>query len=137
MISASTVSTTNSAVSSDTVTNTTGNTMGQNDFLQLLITQLSNQDPTQPQDDTAFASELAQFSSLQQMTNVNSTLSSFATTQNTLNSENLIGRTATATDSSGSSTVSGTITGVEVDSGTLYLTINGSVVPESNLLTLQ
>jgi flagellar basal-body rod modification protein FlgD len=35
-------------------------------FLQLLVAQLKNQDPTQPQDGTQFVSELAQFSSVQQ-----------------------------------------------------------------------
>ncbi len=44
--------------------------MGKMDFLNLLITQLENQDPLDPQDDQEFAAQLAQFSSLEQMTNV-------------------------------------------------------------------
>lgn len=40
----------------------------QNVFLQLLITQLKNQDPTQPTDGTAFVTQLAQFTTLQQQT---------------------------------------------------------------------
>lgn len=38
----------------------------QNTFLQLLVAQLKNQDPTQPMDGTAFVTQLAQFSSLQE-----------------------------------------------------------------------
>ena len=49
--------------------------LGKEEFLQLLVCQLQNQDPLNPRDDTEFVSQLAQFSSLEQMTNMNSTLS--------------------------------------------------------------
>jgi flagellar basal-body rod modification protein FlgD len=42
--------------------------LGQNDFLKLLVTQLKNQDPLKPMDNTAFVAELAQFSQLDQST---------------------------------------------------------------------
>lgn len=48
--------------------------LGKEEFLQLLVCQLQNQDPLNPQDDTEFISQLAQFSSLEQMTNMNATL---------------------------------------------------------------
>jgi len=43
-------------------------------FLQLLVTQIQNQDPTQPMDSTAFLSELAQFSQLEQLATINQDL---------------------------------------------------------------
>lgn len=49
--------------------------LGKEEFLQLLVCQLQNQDPLNPQNDTEFVSQLAQFSSLEQMTNMNATLS--------------------------------------------------------------
>lgn len=42
--------------------------LGQNDFLTLLVTQLKNQDPLKPMDNTTFVAELAQFSQLDQST---------------------------------------------------------------------
>jgi flagellar basal-body rod modification protein FlgD len=49
--------------------------MGKDDFLKLLITQLSHQDPTQPLQDREFVAQMAQFSTLEQMTNMNGELS--------------------------------------------------------------
>jgi len=48
-------------------------------FLQLLVTQLKNQDPTNPVDGTQFVAQLAQFSQLEQMINMNSSLQQIQT----------------------------------------------------------
>jgi flagellar basal-body rod modification protein FlgD len=55
-----------------------GSTLGQQDFLRLLVTQLQAQDPLNPQDSTEFTAQLAQFSSLEQLMNVNSMLDQLA-----------------------------------------------------------
>lgn len=53
-------------------------TLSQSDFLQLLVTQVKNQDPTKPMDSTQFVSQLAQFSSLAGVTELNSTMQGVA-----------------------------------------------------------
>jgi flagellar basal-body rod modification protein FlgD len=57
-------------------TGTGKSTLGKDDFLKLLVTQLRYQDPTSPQDASAFASQLAQFSSLEGMQNIQTILTS-------------------------------------------------------------
>ena len=62
------------------------NAMGKEDFLTLLITQLENQDPLNPKDPSEFVSQLAQFSSLEQMIGMNKNLEVIQGYQNSLES---------------------------------------------------
>lgn len=75
----------------------------QNDFLQLLVAQIKTQDPLNPMDGTAFTAQLAQFSSLEQLYNVNTNLSALQNAQTAMtNTQALgyIGKTITATGDS-------------------------------------
>lgn len=86
--------------------------LGQDAFLKLLITQLKNQSPLNPQDNTAFVAQLAQFSSLQGIQNLNSTvtdLSGSLQSSQALQASALVGRT------------------VEVETNKAYLATNGIV----------
>lgn len=58
-----------------------GDNLGKDDFLKLLMTQLQNQDPTSPMDDTQFISQMATFSSLEQVSNISTTLDKFVSLQ--------------------------------------------------------
>jgi len=58
------------------------NTLGQEDFLTLLVAQLQNQDPLNPADATEFTAQLAQYSQLEQMFTLNDTMEEMAVAQN-------------------------------------------------------
>ena len=73
--------------------------VGKDEFMKLLLAQLKNQDPLNPMDGTDFAAQLAQFSSLEQLQNLNNTLETQGVNQMTLGyaqSVNMIGKEAVA-----------------------------------------
>ncbi len=110
--------------------NTTGQTAQQlkDEFLQLLMAQLKNQDPTAPVDSTQMLTQQAQFSSLEQMQNLNTNFVAMMAMQNVSQATNLIGRTVTGTVAGSSNTthVSGVVTGVSFNTGSPVLTVNAS-----------
>jgi flagellar basal-body rod modification protein FlgD len=114
--------------------------LDKNAFLQLLVTQMQNQDPLSPADSTEYVSQLAQFSSLEQMQNLNDNLVGMATLQqnNALlsqltSSSALIGKNVDWTDATSGAQNSGQVTAVKLQSGTAYLEINGQDVPLSSV----
>lgn len=73
-----------------------GDELGKDDFLNLLVTQLQYQDPLNPMDSADFTAQLAQFSSLEQLTNMSTQLGELTATQAALNNSQAvayIGRT--------------------------------------------
>ena len=73
--------------------------LGKDDFLHLLITQLQNQDPLNPADSTEFTAQLAQFSSLEQLSNVNDNLMQLQNLETSTNNSQavlLLGKEITA-----------------------------------------
>lgn len=66
--------------------------LGKEAFLQLLVTQLQNQDPLDPQDNSSYIAELAQFSALEQMTNVADNLQDLSKVVGNIDTSVLIGQ---------------------------------------------
>jgi flagellar basal-body rod modification protein FlgD len=75
------------AATAMTAANTKNKTLGQSDFLSLLVAQLKNQDPLNPSDPTEFTAQLAQYSQLEQLFNLNDSMGNLSTAQ--ANSERL------------------------------------------------
>jgi flagellar basal-body rod modification protein FlgD len=88
------------AATGNTETTAAGDSsLGKDDFLQILVAQLEAQDPLSPMEGQEFASQLAQFSSLEQLTNVNSNLETsqaFDVALSNNSAINLIGKTVDA-----------------------------------------
>ncbi len=100
--------------------------LGPSAFLQLLTTQLSNQDPLNPVDDTQSVSQLAQFSALQASDNLQASFANFQSNFAVLQSSTLIGKTVAVntTDTSGnSSTLAGTVQAIQVIKGVPSFTL--------------
>lgn len=104
---------------SDVTTRTTNNDLGKDEFLKLLITQFQYQDPLEPMSDTEFIAQMAQFSALEQMQNLNRS-SQFQ--QATL----MIGQNVKAEMVSDGYTelVYGRVTSVRESNGEFYLTLD-------------
>lgn len=100
----STTKTSSTSSTLSTSSSATGtSSMGQDTFLQLLVTQLKNQNPLDPQDNSEFVAQLAQFSSLEGINNLNTTvesLSSNYTSSQALQASSLVGHSVLAEASS-------------------------------------
>ena len=87
----------------------TSNELGKDDFLKLLITQLQNQDPTSPMENTEFISQMAQFSSLEQMTNMSTSFTKMASFISSSEATSTLGKTVEL--NVGDTTVKGIVEG--------------------------
>lgn len=136
----------NAAQSKNSATNST---LGKDAFLQLLVTQMRYQDPLDPQDNSEYLSQLAQFSALEQMTNVAEGLTNVSTLVDNINTSVLVGQLSnmigqpvqwqvesTTTDENGNTsktttTYEGKVKGISLSDG------SPSIIAESNGKTYQ
>jgi len=125
MSSVAATSATNSTYTDDTTARTVKKTLGQEDFLKLLTTQMSNQDPMNPVSDTDQIAQLAQFSSLQSM-------NSLLTNSQLAGATSMIGKKVTATATDGT-VGTGTVDSAALSSGTVYVTIAGKAYAYSTI----
>ncbi len=95
------------------------NTLGKDDFFKMLLAQIQNQDPLNPMDGTDFATQLAQFSSLERLGDINAQMETMNLYQSSINnaqSLNLIGKEVMAT---------GNVVKVEGESAGLTYNLSG------------
>jgi flagellar basal-body rod modification protein FlgD len=81
----------NLSINKKTDTKKNNNELGQAAFLELMITQMKNQNPLEPQDNSEFVAQLAQFSSVEGLERLNKNFTSFMST-NALQASSLVGR---------------------------------------------
>lgn len=104
--------------------------LGKDEFLQLLITQLRHQDPINPVEDKEFIAQLAQFSSLEQMQNLNTNLQDMMLAQQKLTAlgqaTQMIGQEVELFTREGES-IFGKVTGVQFKEGWPMLVVDGKL----------
>jgi flagellar basal-body rod modification protein FlgD len=97
-------------------------TMGKDEFLKLFTYQLRYQDPMKPLESTEFTSQLAQFSSLEQLYNLNTGITQLLSFQSSINNgmvAGFIGKSVITQDGS-----TGKIVGISFDQGNTFLTLD-------------
>ena len=93
------------------------------DFIKLMVTQLQNQDPTQPANSDQLLSQMSQIGQLQSSTDLQTTLASMLSQSQVGAAGNLIGKSVQGINDKGG-TVSGTVDSVLVQSGQVYLQLH-------------
>jgi flagellar basal-body rod modification protein FlgD len=112
-----------------------GQVLGKNDFLKLMVAQLQAQNPLEPSNGTEYISELAQFSQLEQTTNIAQTGSQSAAAQQVAQAVQLIGHTVSYRDPSTGATLKGLVQSVEITSSGASLTVEGATGIEPSSIT--
>lgn len=118
-----------------------GDDLGKDAFLKLLVSQLQNQDPLEPTGNAEFVAQLAQFSSLEGIQEVNDNLVGLAVLQqgNALlsqltDSSALIGKSVRYVGADGIGEKTGVVDSVKIDDGFATLSIGGEDIPLGNVL---
>ena len=138
------VSPTNAAAVNSSLLDTTDNsaasriptqTLTQDDFLKLIVAQMSAQDPMKPVDDTQFVAQMAQFSTLQATTSMQQSMAQMSNQQQFLQANALIGRDVALLDGQGT-LIDGTVSKVLMTNGTPQFVVNGQAYDLSTLLSV-
>ena len=101
-----------------------GNSLGQEDFMKILLTQLSYQDPLKPMDNQQFMAQMAQFTSLEQTQQLNQKMATLISNQAALQSVGLIGRTVDI--NTGGSSLTGTVASLSLAGDSPSITVRTS-----------
>lgn len=108
------------------------NDIGKNEFLQLLVAQMANQDPLSPASDNEFIAQMAQFSTLEQMQNLNQSYD--VQKAQSLMGEYVVGEIPASQSSNGRPVaVSGLVEAIAIEKGVVYLKIGASKLPLSGV----
>jgi flagellar basal-body rod modification protein FlgD len=109
------------------------NTLGQDDFLQLVIAQLQNQNPLEPQKDTEFIAQLAQFDALNQMRALNQAMSVMRGLAELSQASALIGKDIEAITDAGER-ITGRVDSVSMVNGLPMLDVGGRSIDLYNVI---
>lgn len=107
--------------------------LGKDSFLKLLVTQLKHQDPTKPMEDKEFISQMAQFSSLEQMSNLNKEIRNLVTSSKSSEAYGILGKDIEAYDPVQKKQVRGTVNSVFYKADELMIGVGKEEVLMKNI----
>ncbi|CAG7623579.1 flagellar hook assembly protein FlgD [Paenibacillus allorhizosphaerae] len=107
------------------------NELGKDQFLKILMTQMQNQDPTQPLQDKEFIAQMAQFTSVEQLTNMNAEMKLLR--QSLGFASGLIGKNVTWSEKDDATTQSGIVESIVMKNGEQLVKIGAEEVPLSKI----
>lgn len=115
--------------------------LDKDDFLKLLVTELQHQDPTNPMQDREFIAQMAQFSSMEQMMNMNKSMESIVDKFNFQTTYGLLGKNVEIISQGGDDgaeprTVNGIVKSVSKNGAEVSVTVNGKMFPISEIKTI-
>lgn len=110
--------------------------LGQDDFLKLLAVQFQSQDPTKPMDDTAFISQMAQFTSLQQTQTLTQQMTQMRADQDLATAASYIGKQVTVQNTDGTTTT-GTVTAVDNSGSAPQIVMNSKNYDLSKVIKIE
>lgn len=135
-VTSATDTTGQSSSSTGSTTATSSNSVDYNTFLQLLVAEMKNQDPTNPMDTSQYMSQFAQLSTVEQAMQTNSKLDALLSSQSLSQANGLIGKTVSFTDSTGA-IFSGKVVSVSINSdGSIATLQDGTKVAVGPGLTI-
>jgi flagellar basal-body rod modification protein FlgD len=108
-----------------------------NQFLQLLVAQLQNQDPLDPVSSTDFINQLASLNTVEGISSLNATFSQVLQLQQLTQGSSLVGKTITYTPADGGAAATGTVSSVSVQSGSFVLQVGSTQVGLSQVTNVQ
>ncbi|MGE5620274.1 MAG: flagellar hook capping FlgD N-terminal domain-containing protein [Sphingomonadaceae bacterium] len=110
--------------------------LGKDDFLKLLLAQLQNQDPLNPMQDTQFIAQMAQFSTLERMQELDRRMELMLRVEQLGQANNLIGKEIEAATGHSDAALKGTVDAVKVADGEAILLVDGKEVRLSEVLSV-
>lgn len=111
--------------------------LGKDDFLKILVTQLQNQDPLQPMQDREFIAQMTQFSTLEQLTNMNALLTSMAQANQLGSMASLIGKEVKWFNDGLGGWQTGLVSAVSIQQNKAFLVMDsGDKVPAANIMEI-
>ncbi len=95
-------------------------------FLDMLVTQITHQNPMEPMNNVEMVTQMTQFQTLEKLDTLNERMGSMIVYQNMMNSINLLGKEVAVSDPSTGNIITGKVDGIKIEYGFPGIVVNGS-----------